>query len=164
MIVAANLDRVIGDGDRLLWSIPEDMALFRELTAGQTVVMGRKTWESLPQANRPLKNRENIVITRSPGEYPANVQVTSDINKVLQHFYGPEQDCWVIGGGEIYQAALPYTQEVAYTEVYSDTPNLSNLVYAPDFLNNGFQISWEGEEAVSVTGTGYRFMRLVRRT
>lgn len=164
IIVAANQDRVIGDGNRLLWSVPEDLALFRSLTSGHIVVMGRRTWESLPETKRPLPNRKNVVITRSPGEYPDNVTVVSDLNKLMQHYYLPGEDCWVIGGGEIYQAALPYAQEVEYTEVYVDTPDRPDLVYAPDFLNNGFQTSWEGAEQVSVTGIGYRFMRFIRKT
>ncbi|CAM3828096.1 dihydrofolate reductase [Tsukamurella ocularis] len=104
---------VIGADGGIPWHIPEDMKFFRETTAGATVLMGRRTWDSLPPRFRPLPGRTNIVVTRDRS-WRAD-------GAVVQHAPTlPDGDVWVIGGGEIYAAALPHADLLAVTEVDAD--------------------------------------------
>jgi dihydrofolate reductase len=115
---------VIGAGGALPWQLPEDLRLFRALTVGGTVVMGRRTWESLPPRFRPLPGRRNVVLssTLAPAEPGATVVRTVDEVLAL------DGDLWVIGGGAVYRALLPHADEVVVTEVAAD---LSGDTWAP---------------------------------
>lgn len=108
---------VIGDGDNLLWHVPEDLKYFSAQTKGHTVVMGRKTWFSLPEKFRPLPGRKNVIISRTLQETP-DVVISDDLPAVMQNV--DNDDIWVIGGGEIYSQALPWVEEVHITTVYAD--------------------------------------------
>ncbi len=104
---------VIGADGGIPWHIPEDMKFFRETTAGATVLMGRRTWDSLPPRFRPLPGRTNVVVTRDrswQADGAPQVRVQHDLTL-------PDGDVWVIGGGEIYAAALPLADLLAVTEV-----------------------------------------------
>lgn len=92
LIWAQSRTAVIGRDGTIPWHLPEDLAHFKALTTGRTVVMGRRTWESLPEAVRPLPKRRNIVVTRNPGYTAAGAQVVSDLESVIA-----EPDSWVIG-------------------------------------------------------------------
>lgn len=101
---------VIGADGGIPWHIPEDMKFFREATAGATVLMGRRTWDSLPERFRPLPGRTNIVVTRDRS-FAAD-------GAVVQHEPAvPDGDVWVMGGGEIYAATLPLADVLVVTEV-----------------------------------------------
>ena len=115
-------DRGIGKGGQLLWQIPDDMKRFKELTTGHPVVMGRKTWESLPSKFRPLPGRTNIVITRSSGyEAPGALVVDSIYSARAAAARAPgASEIFVIGGGEIYAAALPFAKRLYLTLVDAD--------------------------------------------
>ena len=101
---------VIGDGGGIPWHIPEDMKFFRETTAGGTVLMGRRTWDSLPPRFRPLPGRTNIVVTRDRSWRADGAVVQHDLAL-------PEGDVWVMGGGEIYAAVIDSADVIAVTEV-----------------------------------------------
>jgi dihydrofolate reductase len=104
---------VIGAAGGLPWHLPEDLALFRRLTMGSPVVMGRRTWESLPERFRPLPGRANVVLTSDPGWSAAGAHRAASVEEVLA-----ERDSfWVIGGGTVYAAFLPYAERVVVTEV-----------------------------------------------
>ena len=109
MIVAMTRDRVIGLDNRLPWRYPADLARFKRLTVGSTVIMGRKTWESLPK--RPLVDRRNVVITRCA---PEGVEHFPSLALALAQISGP---AWIIGGAELYRAALPLVDFVDVTWV-----------------------------------------------
>lgn len=114
IVVAHSANRVIGrDGD-LPWHLPADLARFRQLTTGGAVVMGRKTFESLPDAYRPLPNRRNIVLSNDPGYSAAGAEVMPGLAEALEACDG---DCFVIGGGATYEQALVHTDRVYATEV-----------------------------------------------
>lgn len=116
LVAAVAANRVIGKDNQLLWSIPEDMAHFKTLTAGHAVLMGRKTWESLPERFRPLPGRRNIVISRqsdyaAPGAELAHsleegIGLASDVEKLF-----------VIGGADIYAQSMPLADRLEITEV-----------------------------------------------
>jgi dihydrofolate reductase len=113
MVWARSPDGVIGAGGALPWHLPEDLRLFRALTVGSTVVMGRRTWESLPPRFRPLPGRRNVVLSSTLDHEEAGVDVARSVEQVL----AIGGDLWVIGGGAVYAAFLPHADEVVVTEV-----------------------------------------------
>jgi dihydrofolate reductase len=125
IIAAVARNQVIGKDNRLLWNIPEDMAHFKALTAGHTVVMGRKTWESLPPRFRPLPGRRNIVITRQPDYAAPGAEVADSLENALKlaSTPGPAVDSmaatnvFVIGGEQIYRLAMAVADRLEITEV-----------------------------------------------
>ena len=122
MIWAQSLNGVIGDNGNVPWSLPEDIGLFRRLTLGHKVVMGRKTRDSLPV--KPLDGRQNIVISSIIEEIDG-AEVFSDPEAVL----GVYDNFWVIGGGEIYKAFMPFAQELYVTTVQIQ---VTGDTYAPE--------------------------------
>lgn len=114
LVAAVARDGAIGRDNALLWHIPEDMARFKALTVGKPVVMGRKTWDSLPAKFRPLPGRRNLVVSRSATELPG-AEVFASLDAALAACNEPE--VCVIGGSEIYALALPRADKLALTEV-----------------------------------------------
>jgi dihydrofolate reductase len=122
-IVAMDESRVIGSNGTLPWHVPADMAHFRELTKGHVVVMGRKTWDSLPGAFRPLPGRINVVVSRNPSQValPDGVLAATSPEEgvALARKIAEERgkSVWIIGGAELYRALLPVCDEVHLTVV-----------------------------------------------
>jgi len=116
LIVAVAQNRAIGKENRLLWQLPEDLRYFRETTRGQAVIMGRKTWESLPPAFRPLPGRRNILVTHDRQYVAEGVTVTHSLPEALMAA-GDTGETFVIGGAELYRQALPLAQRLYLTEV-----------------------------------------------
>ncbi len=114
IVVAHSSNRVIGRDGGLPWRLPSDMRRFRELTRGHTVVMGRRTFESLPDAFRPLPERRNIVLSAQPGYEAAGAEVFSTLERALEACAG---DCFVIGGEAAYREALPRCERLYATEI-----------------------------------------------
>ena len=120
LIFARAANGVIGKNNTLPWHLPEDMAHFRRVTMGSPVIMGRKTWDSLPPKFRPLPGRRNIVITRQQGWQAQGAIVAHSIPEALAFCdTGAAQPttAWVIGGATIYAAALPSAQTAVVTEI-----------------------------------------------
>ncbi len=151
LIWAQSCTGVIGRDGAIPWHLPEDLAHFKALTTGCTVVMGRRTWESLPAAVRPLPKRRNIVVTRDPGYTAAGAQVASDLVSVIT-----EPGSWVIGGAEIYAAALPRATRCEVTEVDAAITVEPGDVLAPE-LDDSWQAE-VGDWQTSSTGLHYRFV------
>ncbi|WP_216400575.1 dihydrofolate reductase [Arcanobacterium phocae] len=100
-------DRAMGKDGTIPWYLPEDMRLFRQITTGSPVIMGRSTWESLPERMRPLPNRTNIVLTRAEDYDTPGALLAHSVDEALAAAAYCEADfCWVIGGAQIYQAFL----------------------------------------------------------
>ena len=118
MVWAQSADGVIGVDGALPWRLPEDQRMFRALTSGCTVVMGRRTWESLPPRFRPLPDRRNVVLSSTLRTAPAGAEVVRSVGEALASAH----DVWVIGGGAVYSAFLPYADEVVVTEVDARAP------------------------------------------
>lgn len=116
LIAAVAKNRVIGRDNQLLWNIPEDMAHFKALTQGHPVLMGRKTWESLPPRFRPLPGRRNIVISRQADYVAAGAETAGSLEAGLA-LLAPGEKLFVIGGAEIYEQALPFATQMELTEV-----------------------------------------------
>jgi dihydrofolate reductase len=118
MVWAQAHDRVLGADGTLPWHLPEDLRLFKALTLGSTVVMGRRTWESLPARVRPLPGRRNVVLSSTLSAADTGVPVARSVAEVLTG----GDDVWVIGGGGVYAALLPHATEVVTTEIDAAFP------------------------------------------
>ena len=115
IIVAVAENRAIGKDNKLLWHIPEDLKRFKKITSGHTVIMGRRTWESLPV--RPLSGRKNIVISDVPGDnFPGSTVVLS-IREAMDKC-PEEEECFVIGGASVYAQFLPLAGRLYITHVH----------------------------------------------
>ena len=148
---------VIGDGGGIPWHVPEDMAHFREVTAGGTVVMGRATWQSLPERFRPLPGRRNVVLSRDPAFDAPGADVLADLDAAL----ATAPDVWVIGGGAVYAAALDRADVLEATVVDLDVPGDTT---APT-VEDGWRLVAGGPDAPwqrSRSGVRYRFDSWIR--
>ena len=116
LIAAVARNRAIGKNNQLLWHLPEDMKHFRETTRGKPVVMGRKTWESLPEKFRPLPGRQNIVVSRDPAYKAHGADLAGSLEGALA-LAGGAEEVFVIGGEQLYRAALPFADRLYLTEV-----------------------------------------------
>ena len=114
LVVAVSKNGVIGRDGGLPWRLPSDLKRFKALTMGKPIIMGRKTWEGLPV--KPLPGRRNIVVTRQSAFKAAGAEAASTLEAALQ-MAGECEEIAVIGGGEIYRAALPFADRLYLTEV-----------------------------------------------
>jgi dihydrofolate reductase len=126
LIAAMDLGRAIGRSGKLPWQLPDDLKRFKELTLGKTVLMGRKTFESI---GRPLPRRHNLVLSRDPNFSAAGVEVIGEFGLALYH-----DPLMVIGGGEIYTLALPRATHLYLT--YVETAIEGADAFFPDFDPN----------------------------
>ncbi|MDR2853281.1 MAG: dihydrofolate reductase [Burkholderiaceae bacterium] len=121
LIYARAANGVIGKEGALPWHLPEDLAHFKRMTAGCPVIMGRKTWDSLPPRFRPLPGRVNIVITRQDDWVQSGAWRAASLRDALalaaQHCAGGADEPWVIGGAQIYREALPLARRAVVTEI-----------------------------------------------
>lgn len=118
--VAVAENGVIGKGNSLPWHLPEDLKHFKQITLNKTVLMGRKTYESIvARLGKPLPDRRNVVITRQPDyKVPDGVLVFSTLEQAFKELL--EEDIYVIGGAEIYKQALPYASKMYLTKVLGE--------------------------------------------
>ena len=139
-IVAVDQNWNIGNNGQLLVSIPADMKFFRAMTTGKTIVMGRKTFESLPGI---LKDRKNIVISRN-NNFPKEVEVYASIEEFMEKYKDYQEEIFVIGGASIYKQFLNYCDKLYLTEV---DKTMDADVYFPKFNKNLYEkeIVKEGE-------------------
>jgi dihydrofolate reductase len=140
---------VIGRDGTIPWHLPEDLARFKTLTMGHTVVMGRRTWDSLPARFRPLPGRRNVVLTRNRGFDAPGAEVVGSIDDAI------DDQTWVIGGSEIYHLALPAATRCEVTEVEIDLRLEDDDALAPvlDESWTGTSGDWHD----STSGLRYRF-------
>ncbi len=155
LIWAQSTSGVIGRDGAIPWQLPEDMARFKELTIGHTVLMGRRTWESLPARFRPLPGRRNVVLTRNPHYEADGAEVITSLDEALSL-----PDLWVIGGSEIYHLALPAAARCEVTEVDADLHLEDEDALAP-MLGESW-LGTAGEWQDSSSGLRYRFISYVR--
>jgi dihydrofolate reductase len=156
LVWAQSLDGVIGRGGTLPWHLPEDLKHFSRLTAGAVVVMGRRTWESLPDRFRPLPGRTNVVLTRQAGYAAPGGAVATSVGAVLAE----HPDAWVIGGAEIYAAFAPVARRAVVTTVdveVGDGADDTDVVRAPVLGDGWTATSRDPAEGWSVSTTGLRY-------
>lgn len=119
LVAAVARGGVIGRDGSIPWRLPEDMARFREVTTGPPVIMGRRTWDSLPDRFRPLPGRRNVVVTRQPAWSADGAERAGSLEQALQ-LAGEAEHVFVIGGAQLYAAALPLADELLLTELELD--------------------------------------------
>ena len=113
----------IGQGGQLAWFEADDQRWFRRQTMGCPVIMGRKTWQSLPARFKPLPGRRNIVVSRTPGWADNGAEVAHSLDNAIRLARNrPAPRIFVIGGGQLYAAALPLADELVLTEIDADLP------------------------------------------
>ena len=127
LIAAVARNSAIGKGNALLWHEPEDLKHFRRVTMGAPVIMGRKTWDSLPPRFRPLPGRRNLVITRNTVWRAEGAEAVPSIDAALALLAGTPR-AFVIGGAEVYALAMPHANELVLTEIDAE---LDGDVYFP---------------------------------
>jgi dihydrofolate reductase len=157
MVWAQARGGVIGAEGGLPWHLPEDLKLFRELTMGATVVMGRRTWESLPERFRPLPGRTNVVLTSDAAWAADGAVRAGSVDEVV----AGRGAFWVIGGGAVYAAFLPHADRLVVTDVDVE---VDGDTWAPR-LDDGWRLAsrtpvhgWSG----SSSGLGYAVAEYVR--
>ena len=119
LIVAMTKDRVIGKNNDLPWpKIRADMKHFRDTTTGHAVIMGRKTWDSIPETYRPLPDRTNIVVSRQTNlQLPGTHHIFNELDVAIEFAKTIDSEPFIIGGAAIYEAALPFTDKIYLTLV-----------------------------------------------
>ena len=157
LIYARAANGVIGLNNAMPWHLPEDLAHFKQLTGGSAVVMGRKTWDSLPERFRPLPGRSNIVVTRQADWQAPGALRAQSLEDALAQAAQLSTDVWVMGCAQIYAQALPLADAVEVTEIAQD---FEGDAYAPTL--GGEWVEATRSEAVSRTGLPYAFVRYVR--
>jgi dihydrofolate reductase len=154
LIWAQSTSGVIGRDGAIPWHLPEDLARFKTLTMGHTVVMGRRTWDSLPERFRPLPGRRNVVLTRNRDFAAPGADVVGSIDDAI------DEQTWVIGGSEIYHLALSAATRCEVTEVEIDLRLQDDDALAP-VLDESW-IGTSGHWHDSISGLRYRFHSYLR--
>jgi dihydrofolate reductase len=154
LIAALDRQRAIGRGGELLWREPEDLAHLRRMTMGWPVIMGRKTWDSLPERFRPLPGRRNIVVTRNSQWQAIGAERAASFDSALA-LAAHAAKVFVIGGGELYAAAAPLADELVLTEI--DATFADADTFFPAFDRTRF-VEISRDPRVAADGTRYAFV------
>jgi dihydrofolate reductase len=152
LVVAIARNGVIGKDGVIPWHISDDMKRFKALTLGHTVVMGRKTWDSLPR--KPLPGRVNVVLTRQKDWRAEGAAVAHSLDQAMVE---PSGTVMVIGGAEIYERALPLASRIELTEIHQDMDGDARFV----FDRTGWHETLR-EEHVTPDGLRYSYVTLTR--
>ncbi|SJT62067.1 Dihydrofolate reductase type 3 [Clostridioides difficile] len=159
IIVAIAKNNVIGSDNKLIWHISEDLKRFKEITSGKTIVMGRKTFESLPGV---LPNRKHIILTRDKN-FKVNsecVEIIYDFDELLNKYKNSDDEVFIIGGGEIYKQLLPYSNKLYLTKINKD---FDGDTYFPQINYNDFKIDYESDVITDEKSRlEYKFINLSR--
>lgn len=160
IIVAISENNVIGGDNKLLWHIPEDLRRFKEITSGHTIIMGRKTFESLPGI---LPNRQHIIITRDKNYSVdnSNVEVIHSLSDVMHRYSNAHESAFIIGGGEIYKQVIHSVDKIFLTKIFSDFEGDTTF---PQLNYADFNISFKSEILTcEKNGLKYQFIDLIKK-
>ncbi len=160
LIWAQARNRVIGKDGTMPWHLPEDLAHLKRTTLGCPVIMGRKTWDSIPAKFRPLPGRTNIVLTRQTDWNENGAQRAFDLGDALlfcEQLASKPEIVWVIGGAQIYAQAMPLAHQAVVTEIEADIEGDS---FAPQFDADWRETARQSH--VSSNGLHYSFVTRVR--
>ncbi|MDP4334199.1 dihydrofolate reductase [Curtobacterium sp. A7_M15] len=162
MVWARSTNGVIGADGGMPWHVPEDLAHFRQVTGDATVVMGRRTWESLPARFRPLPGRRNVVLTRDAAWASSDAAEGAEVVHDLATALDTDESVWIMGGGQVYAAGVPFADRVSETVIDLEVPGDT---VAPTLDEaHGWVLVEQGEWQESrVDGTRYRFLEWRRR-
>ncbi len=156
--VAIGENQAIGKNNQLLWHMPADLKFFKQTTSGHTVIMGRKTFDSV---GKPLPNRRNVVITRDPELQIEGVELVNSLDEALEITKTEEKPVFIVGGAEIYRQALPKTDKLYLTTIHH---NFDADTFFPDFDRSEWTvISSEPHKADEKNKYDYTFEVLERK-
>jgi dihydrofolate reductase len=158
IIVAVAENNSIGKDNNLLWRLPGDLKRFKEITDGNTIVMGRKTFLSLPKV---LPNRHHIVITRDKNFSidDKNVTVINSLETILEKYSNNPEEVFIIGGGEIYASFFPYVGKIYLTEVYK---NFNGDTFFPEIDYSKWEKTYESP-VQEENNLKYKYTNLIKR-
>ena len=157
LIYARSRNNVIGVNGDLPWHLPEDLAHFKQTTLGQPVIMGRVTWQSIPEKFRPLPGRTNVVVSRQHDFSAPGAQVVASLQAGLDLF-SSDQVVWLIGGAQLYAQALPLAQQLVITEIDAD---YEGDAFAPHLQSHEWRETHRSKHT-SAQGLGYSLVTLQR--
>lgn len=160
IIAAIAKNNIIGGDNKLLWHIPEDLKHFKDLTSNHTIIMGRKTFESLPGV---LPKRHHIVLTKDKSYTVDSDSVTiiHNFKKIVDKYETSEEEVFVIGGGEIYSVFLPYCKNLYFTKVNKD---FKGDTYFPKIEPSEWKITYSSEENKNLKDNlEFKFINLTRK-
>lgn len=162
LIWAQARNGAIGAGGAIPWHVPEDMRHFRELTQGHPVIMGRRTWDSLPERFRPLPGRANVVLTRDPAWEAEGAQAVRSLEEATSSY----PDAWIMGGSQIYAQALEQASTLGISGLHVTEVDLDveGDAFAPA-IGPGWRVTATGPGegwSISRTGIRYRFLEYAR--
>jgi dihydrofolate reductase len=158
IIVAIARNLAIGKNNDLLWHIPEDLKRFKKLTTGHTIIMGKRTFESLP--TKPLPNRRSIVITDIPGEVIPGCIMAYSIEDALA-LCDPDNENFIIGGGSVYRQFMPHADRLYLTIVHKDYD--ADIFYPEINFDEWIERDREDCNAMDTLGFDYSYLTLDRK-
>lgn len=159
IIVAIAENNAIGKNNDLIWYISDDLKRFKKLTTGHTILMGRKTFESLP--NGALPKRTNVVITRDTSLKLENCMMLHSIENAVEKYKDAEEEVFIIGGGSIYEKMLPYAQKLYLTKVHE---SFDADVFFPEINMEEWEVISEEHHSKGVKNEyDFSFVDLVRK-
>ncbi len=156
LVVACGRNNVIGSGGGIPWHVPADLKQFKSLTMGKPIIMGRKTYQSI---GRPLPGRTNIVITRDPEFAAEGIQISDSLDAALEQAGALGDEIMIIGGGEIYEAALPMAKRIYMTRIELEP---EGDVFFPTIDGADWQTTVLEEHAASGDVPAFSFLQLDR--
>jgi dihydrofolate reductase len=166
LIAAVSRNGVIGHGGDLLWKLPEDLQFFKRVTMGHPVIMGRKTWDSIPTKFRPLPGRTNIVVTRRKDWHADGAIAAHTLEDALERALESVADdphasrAYVIGGAQLYALAMPHADELVMTEIDRDFQGDARF---PGWTRGDFiEVSRETQDAAPPNDFKFAFVTLRR--
>ncbi len=157
IIAAIGKNRELGKDNKLLWQIPSDMKRFKDLTTGNVVIMGRKTYESLPEKYRPLPDRLNIIITRDSNYSAPGANVYNSIETAIEEARKTNKEIFIIGGAQIYLLGIKYAEKLYLTLVDKEYPEAD--AFFPNYADFG-KIIYEQENRSGELK--YKYVELVK--
>jgi len=159
IIVAVAENNAIGKDNDLIWYIADDLKRFKRLTTGHTVLMGRKTFDSLP--NGALPKRTNVVITRNQSLQLENCIILHSVEEAIEKYKDVPEEIFILGGGSIYKKMLPYAQKIYLTEVHQ---SFDADVFFPEInMENWEVVSEEHHSKDEKNEYDFSFIDLIRK-
>jgi len=134
LIVAADECNAIGKGGTMPWHLPDEWKYFRDTTMGKPVIMGRKTWESIPEARRPLPGRRNIVVTRQEGYKADGADVVPGVDEAVKLATVSSDEVFIIGGRQLYEYGVEIADRLYFTRVHTEIGDADTFFPFIDFL------------------------------
>ena len=156
MIAAIGKNNELGYENKLLWHLKEDMQFFRKTTTGKTIIMGRKTFESLPGL---LPKRKHIIITNNQNYQNNDVIIMHSVDEVISYIQNTQEECFIIGGGKVYKEFLPFAHTLYLTEI-EDSKRADT--FFPVFSKDDYQKEILG--ASSENNINYSFAKYTKKS